>query len=388
MSDLLDLIVRLITDQATLKKEVALLISQILATAEQNSRNIVQAAEEAVRRNPDEAFPIDENGFATLSITGNNWRAGRFDTISIGELKAHLSETVVPNPKAIARLWVLEGACPATDIGALQATCSNTLFQVASQFNCLESPGQHVTAVMNYFSDLTQGPRASISAFPATLLRHYRAPDADGTKFVQHTNGKQVDLLKDACPGIVRNGYFTGKGLQDPQAAAQALEANFDKIKIGIHDGAQVVLGYNWDGGVAASDTRLITQVFTSTVAAGGYDGHINLGESAFNRASVQLLRAAYLGTILTAVALGHRKVLLTLIGGGVFRNPIRDIWNAIQWAIEETKPYLSADLEIFLNGYSPGRLISLDELIPSIAARNGALVCFSPNSLLDIRRN
>jgi hypothetical protein len=63
---------------------------------------------------------------------------------------------------------------PATDIGSLQATAgAGTLFPAASQFNCLESPGPYVVDVADYFHDQTQGPRASISAFPGTLPRHY-----------------------------------------------------------------------------------------------------------------------------------------------------------------------------------------------------------------------
>ncbi len=60
-----------------------------------------------------------------------------------------------------------------------------------------------MTPVARYFSDPTQGPRAAISAFPATLLRHYAAPGADGARFVQATDGPQIDLLGDALgPGV------------------------------------------------------------------------------------------------------------------------------------------------------------------------------------------
>ena len=59
------------------------------------------------------------------------------------------------------RLWVLDGASAATDVGGLQATAApGSLFQAASQFNCLESPGPYVTPVAQYFHDRTQGPRA------------------------------------------------------------------------------------------------------------------------------------------------------------------------------------------------------------------------------------
>ena len=76
---------------------------------------------------------------------------------------------------------------------------ARALFQVASQFNCLEAPGSFVVPVADYLHDPTQGPRASVSAFPATLVRHYAAPQPGGQRFVQASNGPQIMLvLSDA----------------------------------------------------------------------------------------------------------------------------------------------------------------------------------------------
>jgi hypothetical protein len=286
------------------------------------------------------------------------------------------------------RFWVFDGISPLTDIGSLQATSGdNTVFQVASQFNCLESPGRYVTRVANYFNDWTQGPRASISAFPATLLRHYKAPDEDGRRFVQETDGPQLDLLVDVCgPGATPNGYFTGENLRDADAAVRSLESNFDVIRIGLHDQAQVVSGYNWDGAVKDSERRRITQVFTSTVAGGGYGGQKYLGP-AFGTACVCLLRAAYLGTLLSAVCLGRTRVMLTLIGGGVFRNPIELIWDAIQWSLDQIQPVASQDLDVILNGYNVRTRLNPDEtILPCVRNRGGAFLCFDDSGLESIR--
>src|SRR5581483_12415309 len=95
----------------------------------------------------------------------------------------------------------------------------------------------------------------------------------------------------------VCNGYFLGHGGKGPQALVATLEAGFEQIRVGVHAAAQVVLGYNWDGGVEGSATRRITQVFTSTVAGGGYGGESTLGTE-FEPACRHLLRAAYLGTL------------------------------------------------------------------------------------------
>jgi len=85
---------------------------------------------------------------------------------------------------------------------------TSTLFQVASQFNCLGVPGPHLVDVADYRQDQTHGPSAALSAFLATLARHYTAPDGQGGRFTQSPK-HQVDLLAEALPADldrVKNG--------------------------------------------------------------------------------------------------------------------------------------------------------------------------------------
>jgi hypothetical protein len=281
------------------------------------------------------------------------------------------------------RLWVLDGASPATDIGSLQATAGpGTLFQVASQFNCLESAGPYITPVASYFSDPTQGPRASISAFPGTLLRHYAAPGEDGRRFVQTSDGPQINLLQAVCsPGVaeVRSGYLTSSDIKDRSALAAALEGRFEDVRVGIHEDVPVVLGYNWDGAVEGN--RHIGQVFTSTFAGGGYSG-ASAGDSSYRSICAALLRAAYLGTLLAAAALGRPKVVLTLIGGGVFKNPVQLIWDSICWAINEVEPLVPATMDVVVNGRNLGAHIRIEDILPVVRARGGVVVVFGAGGL------
>ena len=146
---------------------------------------------------------------------------------------------------------------------------ASTLFQIASQFNCLEAPSPRLVDVASYRYDSTQGPRAALSAFPATLVRRYAAPDGQGGRFTQSPK-HQLDLLAEALPadlGRVKIGYLQASQIRDLSAAAAAVEQNFNQIRVGVHDDAQVVLGYSWDGAVEGEP--LIAQVFTSTLAAG-----------------------------------------------------------------------------------------------------------------------
>lgn len=393
MNDMIDLILTHATgpaEEPRLLEEIAAHATAVRASAGGGNRGQVAQAEEAVKANPAAVFTFDSSGSATLTAAGYTWYAGRFETVSIGELRERARRHAAGGAGRRVRLWVFDGASPVTDIGALQATAGKgALFQVASQFNCLESPGPYVTRVANYFNDSTQGPRASISAFPATLLRHYAAPGPDEERFVQETGQRQLDLLADACgPGITRNGYLTGHGLANSEAIVRELEAHFDAICVGIHDDAQVVLGYNWDGAVEDSEHRRIAQVFTSTVAGGIYGGENNLGAETFQAACRQLLRAAYLGTLLAAATLERTRAVLTLIGGGVFCNPIPLIWEAIRWALDEVKPFLLHDLDVVVNGRNLSTLLDLDEVIlPVVQEQGGAFLAFDAAGLAAIRR-
>lgn len=386
MSDLLDLLTTFVVsgDEAKLRADVASHLAAIQASAQRGDRSIVGRVEDVIRESPQKFFQFDKEGFATLSALGNEWCAGKFEIPSIEELKYRASQRQKPtSPSPVLRLFVLDGASPLTDIGSLQATSSpHSLFQVASQFNCLEAPVPRVVDVNEYFRDYTQGPRASISAWPATLLRHYAAPSATGARFIQSTDGDQIDLLRDACgPNAVRHGYFTGAGL-DAAVIVSALESNFTKLRVGVHENAQVLLGYNWDGAVD-SPAPSIAQVFTSTAAGGTYGAQSNLGQQGFISAATQLLRAAYLGTFLSAICLGKTRVVTTLIGGGVFSNPVPLIWEALTWAVEEVQKYISEDMDVFVNGRTLSEQINMDDaVLPTVRKLNGAVFVFNQSGL------
>ncbi len=202
-------------------------LETVLASRDGGDLTQLARAERDVQKDPGGSIAFDAAGLATVNAAGRSYRAGRFAVPALAALRqrAQRERARAGHPQARLRLWVFDGASPLTDIGALQATAGpGSLFQVASQFNCLESPGPHLTNVAYYPSDPTQGPRASVSAFPATLVRHYAAPRADGARFVQVHDGEQVNLLA-AVGGpdvaIVRNGYLRAGDVADPFAFAR-----------------------------------------------------------------------------------------------------------------------------------------------------------------------
>lgn len=301
--------------------------------------------EAMVARDPARAFAFDASGCATLQVGERVHAAGRFTLPTIGDLR-----TAGGGGSSRARLSVLHGADVLTDIATLQATApAGVLFQVASQFNCLEAPSARVVPVSAYVSDPTQGPRASIGALPGTLLRHHAAPGADGERFVQ-SSARCLDLLGDVLlPSVaeVRSGYLETRGVHDAAAMAAALTDGFDRIRVGVHDEIEVLFGHDWDGPVARPGAR-IAQVFTSTMALGMYGK--DDGSPALAMVLQQLLRAAYVGTLLGAASLGKHTVVLTLIGGGVFGNPHPAIWSAILHALGEVDAAFGDPLHVIVN--------------------------------------
>jgi hypothetical protein len=182
-------------------------------------------------------------------------------------------------------------------------------------------------------------------------------------------------LPTHAAPALLRTRYFIGGSIQDASKMVDVLEKNFENVRVGLHESVQVVLGYDWDGAVADSEGRRISQVFTSTVAGGGYGGERKLG-AAFRPPCRLLLRAAYLATLLAAISLGKRRVLLSLIGGGAFHNPLSLIWESIQWAVSEIDSLLSHPLDVVVNGYNLGHHMDLGaEVLPAVRERGGAII-------------
>jgi hypothetical protein len=339
---------------------------QRLAALPRVDRGLVERVERVVAANPTEAITFDTEGKATVHAEGRAFQAGRFATPSIRELRARAS-----GGTSRSRLTVLQGASPLTDIGFLQAALpSGTTFQVASQFNCLEAPDEMVVPVRRYLNDPTQGPRAAISAFPAALLRHYAAPARDGSRFVQ-SEQRQLNLLADALPekvARVQCGYLMAQNISDRAAAADALEKNFESIRVGVAMGAEVVMGANWDGAVLPG--QIISQVLTSTFAGGGYSGDARI-EGDIERIARSLLRAAYLGTFLAA----DDGVVLTLIGGGVFGNHHSLILSSLLWALDARDRCSSKPLDVVLNARQLDETVTPEWVEEAARARDGSVI-------------
>jgi hypothetical protein len=261
---------------------------------------------------------------------------GKFNQLSINELKERVADFPVNNSDGV-KLQVdyrtSYGYMHLFDTSALQFTApENSLFQVASNFNCLEVPKANYNPFNGWFltnqmTDMTQGPSASGGAAFGSILR-----------LLEHKI-KPIDLLADVPVIKSKNGKVPYDWNSTVQVADNGL------IKVGLHRNTRAAFlrmsnnfAYNPQG-------PLINQVFTSTCIC---------ENTRPNSLSRTLLEAAYEGTYLCAVVTQAPLVVLTLIGGGVFNNNHELIIQAMMKAHDKYAPYLAKDCIIKLPLFIP----------------------------------
>jgi hypothetical protein len=262
---------------------------------------------------------------------------GQFSQPTINELKALVTTSFgVNNPNGV-KLQVdyrtSYGHMHAFDTSALQFTApENALFQVASNFNCLEVPKMNYDPFNGYFltgqmTDMTQGPSASGGAAFGAMLR-----------LLEHRI-KPIDLLSNVPEISSKNG----KVPYDWNSNVNILE--IDQIKVGLHRNVRATFRRMSDNFAYNPKGPLINQVFTSTCIC---------ENTLPNGLSRSLLEAAYEGTYLSAVVTKAPMVVLTLIGGGVFCNNHKLIIDAMMKAHDKYSQYLAKDCIVKLPIFTP----------------------------------
>ena len=267
-------------------------------------------------------------------VNGKSYQFGRLEIPSLGALKS-----------ACKSLETYKGAISLREIpGEAQELhqrpeYAGATFQAASQFNLLEMISTAKTpeeGVGIYELDPTQGPACAIACGAGTIYRNYFVPLGDQ---IGQSAGLQVDCLEEIGayfrnPELqlweMCNGYALAKedGLRHINQVIGSLspteyEALKDKLKVGIQ----------WDTEVTLDNRKqLVTQVYCSALPL----GYSRVPEDLWEPFAVLVLEATYEATFYTALMnyerTGNPNLLLTLVGGGAFKN--RPEW--IQQAIEK----------------------------------------------------
>ena len=296
---------------------------------------------------------VQDNNFVNVN-TGKLTPFGIFQLLSIGQLKDMVNWQEIPNTNPI-KIQIKTGV----DIGALQGTLKTSdqaMVQVASNFNCLE------VASRNHYPDNgklieehqfenTQGPAATFGPLAAAIYRcHFVFKDTKEGKYYGQTCERQVNLL-DAVTEYFStpvNGKLTLTGHKTP--IPQDYQFIVDKIKVGLHTNCAVMYDRR---NTFSAPYNVIDQVFNSTINMKSYGFHPDP-----NIIQKVLLQAAYEGIYLCAILRNTKVLYLTLIGGGVFKNSLDLIGQAIKSAHEKYAPYSNLQ-EVYLCLYDSNTTIA-----------------------------
>ncbi len=265
---------------------------------------------------------------------GRAFEVGRFSTPTLSELRDQV------RGKRSGQLRVSHEVIG--DVLELHAEPGSrgALFQVASQFNCLEFIGPHVTpelGITGYAHDSTQGPACALAAAAASVYRNYFVP-VDGE--LGQTAGRQLNNLDVLAARLgehgqlfeVKNGY-TYSDASRLSALGIALlsherEELLGDVKIGLQQSVQVTFRERF---VELENPAFVSQAFCAAISC----GYSRLPVESWQPLATLVLDAAYEATLLAAAmdaesAQGSGTVWLTFLGGGAFRNPKAWIARAI----------------------------------------------------------
>lgn len=267
------------------------------------------------------------------------------------------SKPTVGRPRAL-KFNVIEGTGDPAQTGfrekldtpALQAAPENAgaVFQVASNFDCLEGGGGQQSKIMDYLSPgmYVQGESASISAMPGTIQRMYF------NKPVNLLEGFSRKWNFNYSSGYV--GYVPVIDQQFGNLTVAEIKKAAQDVEIGIQKDVCVTGGFGPTVNELATncpvneylavrikpaDAQRITQVFTAALNPYSND----TTSSGFRGLAQIFLHAGYSKTVHYSLE-ATDKLYLTLVGGGVFQNKIEWIADAITDALKQK---VSSDLKM-----------------------------------------
>ena len=290
----------------------------------------------------------------TSLVNGRVMVNGRLEIPTLADLRQHLP-AAPPQPGKLALQEIV------ANVQELHADPANAgaLFQVASQFNLLEMALPTVTpeaGVGIYEQDHTQGPACAVAAGAGTIYRNYFVP-LNGQR--GQTAARQLDCLADLGQALgngdgrlwrMQNGYAlaTEAGLRE---IAQRLQQTDESERDGLRQ--RLRIGLQWQTEVTLDRcSHQVSQAYCSALPV-AYTPHPPALWAPFARL---VLEAAYEATLCAAIGnwldSGHRRLFLTLLGGGVFGNKMDWILQSLARALRryETWPL---DVAIVSHGRS-----------------------------------
>ena len=243
------------------------------------------------------------------------------------------------------------------------------VFQVASQFNCLEMVGPGVSpdrGISIYAHDPTQGPACALACPAATAFRNYIAPDGKGQGGAGERNQintmRAVETLLDNSRRhfwTMSNGYLLPSSTSSMSKLSELLQSRESELARSLV--ASVAAGVHWGTEVNTASKHRVAQVFASAVPV-AYAKSTKSEDWALLASLV--LEAAFEAAILVGAVLARKQgrrvsVFLTSVGGGAFGNRIEWIVDAIQLALVN---YASEPIDV--------KLVHYGQVVPALMKR------------------
>ena len=229
------------------------------------------------------------------------------------------------------------------DVSSLISDKENagSVFQVASQLNCLEMMSPDRTpedGITEYELDNTQGPQCAMCCPAATFWRNYLYKGGQTAKSQLNLFDDIENYLENSLKNYwkVKNGYC----IINDEAALKQLNGKLDSKSDFEEIRSLFKVGVQYDIGVWDREDHTITQVFCSALPI-SYSKIRN--EFLFEKFAGLMLDCSYDATFTIASNLAKEKkkrikLFLTAIGGGAFGNRLEWIEKAVMNNLKKHK--------------------------------------------------
>ena len=293
-------------------------------------------------------------------ISKANGKSYRFGTLELPSLRDLQRKINLRDFKGKISLSETVG-----NVGRLHCAPENNgaVFQAASQFNLLEMVHPTVTpekGVGIYENDATQGPACAIACGAGTVYRNYFVPLNGQVGQTEHHQINCLSLFEDFFNNekfrlwSMRNGYCypTAQGLERINAYISAMDEDEREILKG-----KLKVGIQWNAEVTtANKDQIVSQVYCSALPIGYVSG---FPEQQWESFAKIILEATYEATFYAALINlengGSNRLLLTLVGGGVFGNKTEWILDAIKKSVQK---FRNTDLDVRIVSYGQSNVM------------------------------
>lgn len=320
---------------------------------------------------------------------GKQYLAGTFEEKSVSQLRnetGSLAKKLNGTFNVVVGVGTTESSSffNKLEVASLQSDRENNAatFLVASNMNALETVNASVnidTALLkDYIFDKTQGPAAAISAAASLFYRRYfifNEAKAAPLSNWQQSRRHFINFMANTPLGplVTSAGYVVFDG-----TSPAPMPADLENMRVGIQKDAQVVFGtpsanqYT----VVADSNQKIHQVYAAAIdfASNSYAASPNAewGQT--------VLDSIYEGAVRSAWHLGSPKLFLTDIGGGVFKNPLQSI---IQAMAKQEELIKESGLKVIFTKFirDSSFLAHQQQLIDLVDRSGGTFIVYENNS-------